>query len=131
MVVGSNGYKMGLKKIQFDDLNFDGNYSAWNAYNQSKLAQMMFGYELQRRVQAAGTTVQVQVCHPGMSRTELNQVDVTLLNKILFRLMSPLAQPQRDRGPKSCAQPRTGCSPGRSTAHAARRDGRAHRRMPA
>ena len=67
-VVGSNGYKMGLKKIQFDDLNFDDDYSAWNAYNQSKLAQMMFAYELQRRVQATGKDVQVQVCHPGMSR---------------------------------------------------------------
>lgn len=92
VVVGSNGYKMGLKKIQFDDLDFDEDYSAWNAYNQSKLAQMMFAYELQRRVQAAGTAVQVQVCHPGMSRTELITDDVTLLNKILFRLMSPLAQ---------------------------------------
>lgn len=92
VVVGSNGYKMGLKKIQFDDLNFDENYSAWNAYNQSKLAQMMFAYELQRRVQAAGKDVQVQVCHPGMSRTELITGDVTLRNKILFKLMSPLAQ---------------------------------------
>lgn len=92
VVVGSNGYKMGLKKIQFDDPNFDEQYSAWNAYNQSKLAQTMFAYELQRRVLAAGTDVQVQVCHPGMSRTELIQDDVTLRNKILFRLMSPLAQ---------------------------------------
>lgn len=92
MVVGSNGYKMGLRKIQFDDLNFDEDYSGWNAYNQSKLAQMTFAYELQRGVRSANSDVQVQVCHPGMSRTELIQDDVTLLNKILFRLMSPLAQ---------------------------------------
>lgn len=92
VVVGSNGYKMGLKKIQFDDLNFDEDYSAWNAYNQSKLAQMMFAYELQRRVQAAGKPVQVQVCHPGMARTELIKDGVSLRNRILFKLMSPLAQ---------------------------------------
>ncbi|MEM7342117.1 MAG: SDR family oxidoreductase [Actinomycetota bacterium] len=92
VVVGSNGYKMGLKRIQFEDLNFDAEYSAWKAYNQSKLAQMMFAYELQRRVEAAGQNVQVQVCHPGMSRTELISGDVTRLNRILFALMSPFAQ---------------------------------------
>ena len=92
VVVGSNGYKMGLKKIQFDDLDFDENYSAWNAYNQSKLAQMMFAYELRRRVQTTGQDVRVQVCHPGMSRTQLITGDVSLRNKILFTLMSPLAQ---------------------------------------
>lgn len=42
VVVGSNAYKMGLKRIQFEDVNFDKSYSAWNAYAQSKLAQMMF-----------------------------------------------------------------------------------------
>lgn len=71
VVVGSNAYKMGLKKIQFEDLNFDKKYTAWNSYAQSKLAQMMLAYELQRRVQAAGKSVQVQVCHPGASRTNL------------------------------------------------------------
>lgn len=92
VVVGSNGYKMGLKKIQFEDLNFDQNYVAMNAYCQSKLAQMVFGYELQRRVHAAGKRVQVQLCHPGASRTELSKDEASLSTKILFLLMSPLAQ---------------------------------------
>ena len=65
VVVGSGAYKMGLKKIQFEDLNFDKKYTAWDSYAQSKLAQMMFAYELQRRIQAAGKSAQVQVCHPG------------------------------------------------------------------
>jgi len=92
VVVGSNGYKMGLKTIQFDDLNFDANYSAWNAYAQSKLAQMVFAFELQRRVQATGKSVQVHVCHPGAARTNLIQGKASLATKIAWKLMSPFAQ---------------------------------------
>ncbi len=92
VIVGSNAYKMGKKKIHFDDLNFDENYSPWHAYNQSKLAQMMFGYELQRRVSAAGNDTVVQVCHPGASRTNLISGDVSKLNKVLIRLMKPFFQ---------------------------------------
>lgn len=92
VMVGSNAYKMGKKKIHFDDLNFDGDYSPWHAYNQSKLAQMMFGYELQRRLESAGADVTAQVCHPGASRTNLISGDVSTLNKILIRLMKPFFQ---------------------------------------
>ena len=92
VVVGSNAYRMGLKRIQFEDLNFDGSYSAWNAYAQSKLAQMMFAYELQRRVEAAGKNVEVQVCHPGASRTSLIRGNANIVTKFLATLLSPLAQ---------------------------------------
>ncbi|WPJ97818.1 SDR family oxidoreductase [Coraliomargarita algicola] len=92
VVVGSNAYRMGLKRIQFEDLNFDQNYSAWNAYAQSKLAQMMFGYELQRRVQAAGKQVQVYVCHPGAARTSLIRENANCITRALAALLSPLAQ---------------------------------------
>merc|ERR1719498_953026 len=39
VTVGSNGYAMGPKQIQFDDMNFDKNYNCWNVYCHSKLAQ--------------------------------------------------------------------------------------------
>lgn len=93
VVVGSNAYKLNRKRIQFEDLNFDEKYSPWHAYNQAKLAQMMFGYELQRRAEAAGADVTVQVCHPGASRTNLISGDVSTLNKVLFKLMRPFFQP--------------------------------------
>ena len=92
VVVGSNGYRSGLKRIQFEDLNFDNNYSAWNAYAQSKLAQMMFAYELQRRVQAAGKSLEVQVCHPGASRTNLLQDTASTLQRSLWSVLSVFAQ---------------------------------------
>ena len=98
VVVGSNAYKMGLKRIQFEDLNFDRNYSAWNAYAQSKLAQMMFAYELQRRVRAAGSGVQVRVCHPGASRTNLLQDTASTFNKMVWSTLAPLIAQSAEKG---------------------------------
>lgn len=77
VVVSSLGYKMGLKKINFDDLNFDQKYDANTVYSQSKLAQMIFAYELMRRIQASGKKYpKVLVCHPGCSRTELCKEEI-------------------------------------------------------
>ena len=98
VVVGSNAYKMGLKKIQFDDLNFDNKYTAWNSYAQSKLAQMMFAYELQRRVQAAGKSVVVQVCHPGASRTNLLMDTASPFNKIVWSILSRVIAQSAEKG---------------------------------
>lgn len=98
VVVGSNAYKMGLKRIQFEDLNFDENYTAWNSYAQSKLAQMMFGFELQRRVQAAGKNTTVQVCHPGASRTNLLQGTASTFHRILWAILSPIIAQSAERG---------------------------------
>ena len=92
VVVGSLGYRMGLKKIQFEDLDFNHNYNPMNTYSHSKLAQMVFAYELQKRAQEAGRSVKVFVCHPGAARTTLAQEEANLITKILFKIMSPLAQ---------------------------------------
>lgn len=98
VVVGSNGYKMGLKRIKFEDLDFDRNYSAWNAYAQSKLAQMMFGYELQMRVRAEGKNVEVHVCHPGASRTNLIETSASTFTKILWSILSRIVAQPAEQG---------------------------------
>lgn len=98
VVVGSGAYGMGLKRIQFEDLNFDKNYTAWNSYAQSKLAQMMFAYELQRRVQAASKRVQVQVCHPGASRTNLLKDTASRFHKIVWSLLSRVIAQSAEKG---------------------------------
>ncbi|MTB50310.1 SDR family oxidoreductase [Lewinella sp. W8] len=94
VVVASEGYKMGSKTIQFDDMNWDKNYSPNAVYSQSKLAQMMFAYELQDRVKAAGKQVTAYVCHPGASATSLIENSGSRMSKIIFGLMAktPLVQ---------------------------------------
>ena len=92
VVVSSLAYRMNLKRIQFEDLDFDGGYSPADAYAQSKLAQTIFGYELQRRAREAGRDVGVFVCHPGASRTTLIRDTANLPTRILATLLSPLAQ---------------------------------------
>jgi NAD(P)-dependent dehydrogenase (short-subunit alcohol dehydrogenase family) len=59
--------------IQFDDLQFAKGYSARKAYGQSKLACLIFAYELQRRLQAAGHATISVAAHPGASATNLFQ----------------------------------------------------------
>ena len=98
VMVGSNAYKMGLKKIQFEDLNFDHKYTGWNSYAQSKLALMMFGYELQRRVRAAGKNVVVQNCHPGASRTNLLMDTASTFNRVLWSILSRVVAQTAERG---------------------------------
>ncbi|EPA8365649.1 SDR family oxidoreductase [Vibrio fluvialis] len=98
VVVGSNAYKMGKKRIQFDDLNFDHNYTAWDSYAQSKLAQMMFAYELQRRLKASGKSVSVHVCHPGASRTNLLMDTASPFNKLLWSVLSRCVAQSAEKG---------------------------------
>lgn len=81
---------MGLKTIQFSDMNFDHNYNPMNTYCHSKLAQMIFGYELQQRIQKANRSVKVYVCHPGASRTGLINEKASRKDRILFSIMSLL-----------------------------------------
>ena len=98
VLVSSLAYKTGLKRIQFEDLNFEKNYSAWNAYAQSKLALMMFAYELQRRIKAAGKKTQVYVCHPGASRTGLIDKNAGRLNKMIWAVLSRIMAQSAEQG---------------------------------
>ena len=95
VTVGSMGYDMGIKTIKFDDLNWDKDYTANNAYSQSKLAQIMSIYKLQDRLKEAGKTdVKAYACHPGSSRTNLINTSGSFMMKFIFNLMklSPLTQ---------------------------------------
>ncbi len=94
VVVASLGYKMGLKTIQFDDMNWDKNYHQNRTYCHSKLAQMMFAYELQDHIEAADKNVKVFVCHPGSSATSLISTSGGVGTRILWWLMtkSPMVQ---------------------------------------
>jgi NAD(P)-dependent dehydrogenase (short-subunit alcohol dehydrogenase family) len=60
-------------EIDFDDLQSERSYGRWSAYGQSKLANVLFGYELDRRASAAGLDVTSVVCHPGYADTDLQR----------------------------------------------------------
>jgi len=93
--VGSMGYDMGIKTINFDDLNWDKKYNPNDAYSQSKLAQIMTIYELQNRLEAAGkTAVKAYACHPGAANTNLINTSGSFMMRVIFKLMkmTPLVQ---------------------------------------
>jgi NAD(P)-dependent dehydrogenase (short-subunit alcohol dehydrogenase family) len=70
VTVSSNAHKPG--RIRLDDLNWEhGRYQRWAAYSQTKLANLLFAYELQRRLTAAGSNVRSVAAHPGYAATNL------------------------------------------------------------
>jgi NAD(P)-dependent dehydrogenase (short-subunit alcohol dehydrogenase family) len=72
VVVSSSAQNFG--RIDFDDLNWERRpYRAWAAYSQSKLANMLFALELQRRLTTAGSDVRATAAHPGSTATDLQR----------------------------------------------------------
>jgi NAD(P)-dependent dehydrogenase (short-subunit alcohol dehydrogenase family) len=69
VTVSSIGHRI-IADVHFDDLQWDRSYNRVAAYGQSKLANLLFTYELQRRLAAHGTTI-AAAAHPGGSSTEL------------------------------------------------------------
>ena len=94
VVVSSLGYKMGLRTIQFDDINWEKSYKPNPVYCHSKLAQMMMAYELQDRIKAANKFSKAYVCHPGASATSLISTSGGALINFIWSLMklSPFVQ---------------------------------------
>ena len=85
VTVSSGAQAMG--RIDFDDLQGERGYSGQRAYNQSKLANVMFTYELARRLEGTGVTA--NVLHPGVVRTAIGRED----SKGWMRLMLPVLRP--------------------------------------
>ncbi len=70
VTVSSTGHRI-RAKIHFDDLNLDRNYNRVVAYGQSKLANLLFTYDLARRLKAKGAPTIALAAHPGAADTEL------------------------------------------------------------
>ncbi|MEW6269141.1 MAG: oxidoreductase [Thermodesulfobacteriota bacterium] len=67
--VSSTAHKAG--RMRFDDLQGERRYAKWPAYAQSKLANLLFTYELQRRLERVGARAISVACHPGYAATNL------------------------------------------------------------
>jgi len=97
VTVSSVGHRFARKGIRFDDLQWDRDYSRVGAYGQAKLANLMFTYELQRRL--AGTNTIAAAAHPGGSNTELVR-NLPVALRGVATVLAPLMQ-----GPEMGALP--------------------------
>jgi retinol dehydrogenase 14 len=82
VTVSSGAHARG--RIDFDDLQGERNYSGQRAYSQSKLANVMFTYELARRLEGTGVTA--TVLHPGVVRTSFGAEDQAAHFAVLIRV---------------------------------------------
>jgi NAD(P)-dependent dehydrogenase (short-subunit alcohol dehydrogenase family) len=88
VTVSSNNHKGG--RINFDDLQGERHYSRWGAYAQSKLANLLFALELDRRLDAADLPVISVAAHPGYSATNLQTSGRALPERIVFQVANRL-----------------------------------------
>ncbi len=92
VTVSSIGHRMG--SVDLTDLNWERRrYGRWPAYFQSKLANLLFAFELERRLRAAGSTVVSVAAHPGVSSTHLGAGQGGLLGRAqsaVFLLAGPM-----------------------------------------
>jgi NAD(P)-dependent dehydrogenase (short-subunit alcohol dehydrogenase family) len=97
VTVSSTGHRVG--RIDFDDLNWERKrYRAWRAYGQSKLANLLFTAELQRRLTEAGSPVLATAAHPGYAATNLQFHSGKRLNDVVSRLGNRLLAQDEDGG---------------------------------
>lgn len=80
--VSSGAHRMG--RVDFDNLNSEKGYKPWPAYGLSKVANLLFTYELERRLRNAGAEVISVAAHPGWTATNLQKTSA------MARLFSPL-----------------------------------------
>jgi NAD(P)-dependent dehydrogenase (short-subunit alcohol dehydrogenase family) len=85
LTVASHAHRRG--RIDFDDLQGERSYSGSRAYDQSKLANVLFGYELARRLH--GTTVTSNAVHPGMVDTSFGADDPGSIQRVLVPVIRP------------------------------------------
>jgi NAD(P)-dependent dehydrogenase (short-subunit alcohol dehydrogenase family) len=85
VTVASNAHAMG--RIEFDDLQGERSYAGARAYNQSKLANVLFTYELARRLPAASVTA--NVLHPGVVSTSFGAEDPSRIQRLVVPFLRP------------------------------------------
>jgi NAD(P)-dependent dehydrogenase (short-subunit alcohol dehydrogenase family) len=84
VTLSSTAHKMG--RINFDNLNGERRYFRWNAYGQSKLANLLFALELDRRLRASKSTVKSLAAHPGYASTNLQSAAAPLVDRLVMKV---------------------------------------------
>jgi NAD(P)-dependent dehydrogenase (short-subunit alcohol dehydrogenase family) len=96
VTLSSNAHKFG--RIAFDNLNGDSRYFRWRAYGQSKLANLLFMLELDRRLRAAGSTVKSLAAHPGYAATNLQSAAPPLFDRIVMKVSNAVVAQSDEMG---------------------------------
>jgi NAD(P)-dependent dehydrogenase (short-subunit alcohol dehydrogenase family) len=97
VTVSSNAHKT-VRGIAFDNLNGDRRYFRWNAYGQSKLANLMFALELDRRLRASGSTVKSLAAHPGYTATNLQSAAAPLADRVVMKVSNAVVGQSAEMG---------------------------------
>ncbi|MEA2293434.1 MAG: hypothetical protein QOE86_1073 [Solirubrobacteraceae bacterium] len=96
-IVSSTAHRQG--KIDLDDLNWERkDYKRWGAYSQSKLANLLFMSELQRRLTEAGSAIRVTAAHPGYAATNLQSRSQNLVMNTFMKIGNALIAQDDEHG---------------------------------
>jgi NAD(P)-dependent dehydrogenase (short-subunit alcohol dehydrogenase family) len=87
-----------LGRIRFSNLQGERRYVSWLAYSQSKLANLMFAFELQRRASAAGSSLKSLAAHPGYSRTNLQFASPPVYERAVMAVTNVLVGQSAEMG---------------------------------
>src|SRR3954470_25016073 len=96
VTLSSTAHKMG--RISFDNLDGDRYYFRWRAYGQSKLANLLFALELDRRLRSQGSTVKSLAAHPGYAATNLQTASPPLIDRVVMRVSNKLVAQSEEMG---------------------------------
>lgn len=96
VTVASTAHRMG--KMRFDDINWSTGYRPWAAYGQSKLANLLFTSELQRRLTASGSQVKAVAAHPGYAATELQHHTQNKVQEVVMAFLNKTIAQSADAG---------------------------------
>ncbi|OBB37569.1 SDR family NAD(P)-dependent oxidoreductase [Mycobacterium sp. 852002-51961_SCH5331710] len=91
VTVSSVGHRI-LARIRFEDPHFETGYNRVRAYGQSKLANLLFTYELQRRLAAKGSSTIAAAAHPGLSDTELMRYVPPFIPDVVWKVVAQPAE---------------------------------------
>jgi NAD(P)-dependent dehydrogenase (short-subunit alcohol dehydrogenase family) len=92
----SGAHRMG--HIAFDDLQSEQGYKRWRAYGQSKLANLLFAFELDRRLRAAGSKVKSLAAHPGYAATNLQSASGPFLDRMIMVVTNAVLAQSAEKG---------------------------------
>jgi NAD(P)-dependent dehydrogenase (short-subunit alcohol dehydrogenase family) len=96
VTLSSTAHRIG--RINFSDLQGERRYIAWLAYGQSKLANLMFALELQRRASEAGTALKSMAAHPGYAATNLQFAAPRLPDRMVMAVTNRLVAQSAEMG---------------------------------